>query len=295
MRKIIFGLTILLTSIAINAQEEKKVIGIAPFRGAYAQPVLNSIEEVVTSSFGKTKRFTLVGRSQMDALNSEKELQKTEAFMDSQYIAQTKSLGAQLLVSGNVTTVSVSREEYRDSQGRTSYSFNSEISLDLKVLDVETGQVIASDIISSKADKGVLDLKSWGNALTGSSPSNEQEAYALAIKRLQKEIDGFVVKNFPISFLIAEIQELGGDGSAEKVLVTGGSSFGLKKGDKFSVVELIDMEVGGKKITRKKEIGELKISKIEDENFSICEVKAGGIEINSKFKSQAKLQIISKQ
>ena len=55
------------------------------------------------------------------------------------------------------------------------------------------------------------------------------------------------------------------------------------------------MEVGGKKIVRKKEIGELKVTKVEDENFSICEVRSGGIDINSKFKAQSKLQIITKQ
>ena len=281
--------------IKINAQDEKKVIGIAPFTGAYDTPILNSIEEVVSSSFGKTKRFNLVGRSQMNAIKNEKELQKTEDFIDSKYIAQTKSLGAQLLISGNVTSVNATQETHTDSQGRTSYSYNSTITLDLKVLDVETGQVIASDVVSSKADKGLLDLKSWGNALTGSTPSSGQEAYSVALKRLEKEIDNFVSKNFPVSFLIAEIQEQGGDGSAKTILISGGSAFGLKKGDKLSVAELVEMEVGGKKIIRKKEIGELKITKVEDENFSICEVKSGGIDINSKFKAQAKLQITTKQ
>ena len=296
MKKIItLSVLLFLALIKINAQDEKKVIGIAPFTGAYDTPILNSIEEVVSSSFGKTKRFNLVGRSQMNAIKNEKELQKTEDFIDSKYIAQTKSLGAQLLISGNVTSVNATQETHTDSQGRTSYSYNSTITLDLKVLDVETGQVIASDVVSSKADKGLLDLKSWGNALTGSTPSSGQEAYSVALKRLEKEIDNFVSKNFPVSFLIAEIQDQGGDGSAKTILISGGSAFGLKKGDKLSVAELVEMEVGGKKIIRKKEIGELKITKVEDENFSICEVKSGGIDINSKFKAQAKLQITTKQ
>ena len=55
------------------------------------------------------------------------------------------------------------------------------------------------------------------------------------------------------------------------------------------------MEVNGKKLQRKKEIGELKILKVEDENFSTCSVSSGGIEINSKFESKIKLQIITKE
>ncbi|MBP7500230.1 MAG: hypothetical protein KA796_10265, partial [Chryseobacterium sp.] len=66
-------------------------------------------------------------------------------------------------------------------------------------------------------------------------------------------------------------------------------------GDRLGVVELIDVEVGGKKIIRKKEIGEIKISKVEDENFSICDVKTGGTDIFSKFNAKAKLLITTKQ
>ena len=45
---------------------------------------------------------------------------------------------------------------------------------------------------------------------------------------------------------------------------------------------------------RKKEIGEIKISKVEDENFSICSVSSGGIEINARFDAKSKLLVITK-
>lgn len=286
---------ILVSTISLKAQEDKKTIAIAAFSGAYDESIIKSIEEVVTSSFAKTKRFTLVGRSQMNAINNERELQKTEAFIDSKYIAQTKSLGAQLLASGNVNSVTTSREAYTDKNGQTTMSYNSEVTLDLKVLDVETGQVVASDVIVSKANKGLLDMKGWGSLLTGSSPSNETEAFGVALKRLEEEIDDFVTKNFPATFGIVEIQEVSGSGEARTVLISGGSSFGIKKGMKLKVIELVEMEVGGKKINRKKQIGEVKVTKVEDENFSICDVIQGGIDINSKFNAKAKLQIITKQ
>ena len=292
--KIIIILLFTICFAQMNGQEEKKTIAIAPFIGAYNQSILSSIEEVVTSSFAKTKRFTLVGRSQMSAIKSERELQKSEDFIDSKFIAQTKNLGAQLLISGNVTSVTASQEQTTNSKGQTSYQYNSIISLDLKMIDVETGQVVASDIISSKANKGLFDMKSLGNMLVGSDPKNEQEAYAFALKRFEKEIDIFVSKNFPASFLIVEIQEAS-TSSAKKILISGGSSYGLSKGDKLSVVELLEVDVAGKKITRRKEIGEIKISKVEDDNFSICDVKSGGEDILSKFKSKVKLEIITKE
>jgi curli biogenesis system outer membrane secretion channel CsgG len=287
-------LTILLAlSIFAKAQEDKKTIAIAPFMGGYDQAILKSVEEVVASSFAKTKRFTIVGRSQMEALQTERNLQKTEDFIDSKYIAQTKSLGAQLLVTGNVTSVTASAEQSRDSQGRVSTSYNSSITVDLKILDVETAQIISSEIITSKADKGLFDMRSLGKTLTGGAPSNEREAYAEALKRFEKEIDKFVSKNFSSAFVIVEIQEMSGN-SANTLLISGGSSSGIKKGDRLSVVELVNVEVGGKTMTRKKEIGEIKVSKVEDENFSICDVKSGGPEIYTKFNSKSKIQVITK-
>ncbi|MBV6878590.1 CsgG/HfaB family protein [Epilithonimonas ginsengisoli] len=293
-QNITFFLLFTLISISLNAQDEKKIIAIAPFIGGYEKPILNSIEEVVTSAFAKTKRFTIVGRSQMEAIKNERELQKTEDFIDSKYIAQTKNLGAQFLISGNVKSVSTSTDESRDTQGRITYSYNSLISLDLKILDLETGQVVASGDITSKANKGLFDMKSLGKSLTGSAPSNQREAYAESLKRIEKEIDDFVSKNFAASFLIVEIQDASSN-AAKTLLISGGSSFGLEKGDRLGVVELIDVEVGGKKIIRKKEIGEIKISKVEDENFSICDVKTGGTDIFSKFNAKAKLLITTKQ
>jgi hypothetical protein len=77
-------------------------------------------------------------------------------------------------------------------------------------------------------------------------------------------------------------------------MIAGGTAFGLKKGDRLRVVEILLVDVAGKKLERKKEIGEIKISKVEDENFSICSVGDGGAEINAKFESKAKLIVITK-
>ena len=61
----------------------------------------------------------------------------------------------------------------------------------------------------------------------------------------------------------------------------------------MKIVEIVDMTVGGKKIKRKKEIGEIKSVKVEDENFSICEVRSGGVDIATKFDAKANIQAVS--
>src|SRR6478735_5958232 len=96
----------------------KTLIGIVPFEGGatsneridYEQPSKNSskehivaIQDAVADAFLSTKRFSLVEREKMYQLTSEKNLQKNEDFIDGQVIEQSRSLGAQYVVVGNVT------------------------------------------------------------------------------------------------------------------------------------------------------------------------------------------------
>ena len=277
---------LLVTSFIVNAQE-KIGVGILPFtyvQGASSSHDANSIQETVTNAFVKTKRFNIVDRSKMDALTKEKNLQKTEDFIDGTVIEQGISLGAKNLISGHV--ISSKAEQMRADDGTVTYK--AKLSISLKVIDVATGQVITSETIEPKSGNSLLGA-------IGIGASTPEAAVSKAIKDIENKIDEFVNKNFPQVFYIAEIQEKDGKGNATKILIAGGSEFGLKKGDKLKVVEITDMEVNGKKLQRKKEIGELKILKVEDENFSTCSVSSGGIEINSKFESKIKLQIITKE
>lgn len=268
-----------------NAQE-KTSIGILPFtyvNGAANQQTVNSIQETVTNGFVKTKRFNIVDRTKMDALRNEKNLQKSEDFIDGTVVQQGVSLGASFLVSGHV--VSANAEQMRADDGTITYK--TKLSINLKVIDVATGQVVSSETIEPKSGNSLLGALGVGS-------TTPDVSIAKSIKGIEDKVDDFVSRNFPISFFIAEIQEKDGKGAAVKLMIAGGSEFGLSKGDKLKVVEISIMEVGGKKLTRKKEIGELKITKVEDENFSTCSVSSGGVDIVAKFEAKANLQVVTK-
>jgi hypothetical protein len=271
--------------------QEKTGVGILPF--TFVQESvnfqdINSIQETVTNGFVKTKRFNIVDRSKMDALKKERNLQKSEDFIDGSVIEQGISLGANFLISGHIISAQASEMRSDDGKGNITVTYKAKLMIVLKVIDVATGQVVTSETIEPKTGNSLLGAMGIG----ASSP---QAAISKAINAIEDKVDEFVGKNFPQSFSIAEIQEKDGKGNATKILIAGGTAFGLNKGDKLKVVELMEMEVNGKKIQRKKEIGELKVTKVEDENFSICSVSSGGIDINSKFEAKAKLQIITKE
>lgn len=276
---------LLLTGLTVSAiAQEKTTVGVLPVTStdgkSYKETV--AITEEVTSAFVKTKRFTLVDRAKMDALKKEKNMQKTEDFMDGTSIEQGKSLGAQFLIS---TTLN-------------SYSNDGEVckfALNLSVIDVATGAILNTETIDAKGGghAGSLVGGALGNkSIGGGSPEN---ALRKALKDIAPEVDKFVSKNFPVLFSIAEIQEKDGKGAAKTILISGGSAMGLNKGEKLKVVEMVEMEVNGKKVVRKKEVGEIKITKVEDENFSICAVSVGGADITAKFDAKAKLQVITEE
>lgn len=290
------NLGILLMLLIFNSNDsfsqEKITIGVMAFtyeRGSAGSNDVTSIQDAVTNAFVKTRRFNIVDRSKMNAIKKEKELQKSEDFIDSKVIAQSSSLGAQFLVSGHVVSATATESTYKDSntgQLRSS-GFTAKLSIVIQVIDVETGQVTKSETIQPKGG-------SYLGTLTSTAPKTAQEAIAKAIKDIENKVDEFVNENFPVFFDIIEIQEVSGSGEAKKILISGGKAFGLKKGDKFTIVENVETEVSGKKIVRKKNIGEIKVELVEDDNFSICSVKSGGIELNSRFVAKAKLNVISK-
>lgn len=292
MKKLIMSSAFLISAyFTLNAQD-KTGVGIMPFtfvQGAATSQDVNSIQETVINSFVKTKRFNIVDRSKMDALRKEKDLQKSEDFIDGSVIEQGISLGANFLISGHVISAQAERMETAPdaTTGRVTVSYKAKLSITLKVIDVATGQVIVSETIEPKGGTAL-------GGMIGMAPSTPEAAITKAVKDIEGKVDDFVNKNFPASFPIVEIQEKDSKGNATKIMIAGGSAFNLQKGDKLKVVEVSIIEVNGKKLERKKEIGEIKITKVEDENFSTCSVSSGGIDINAKFESKAKLLVITK-
>jgi len=158
----------------------------------------------------------------------------------------------------------------------------------LQVLDVATGQVLASELIRTRQSfMGSVMSASLGGAET------PEKAFYNALKGTQKAINKFVDKHFPVITLIIEISEASSN-KAKILLINTGNLNGAKKNQKFQVVELVNMKVGDKEIVRTIEIGEIKITKVEGEEISVAKVIQGGGAIFSKFNSGAKIECHSK-
>ncbi|MCT4665462.1 MAG: CsgG/HfaB family protein [Flavobacteriales bacterium] len=290
MKKILLVLGVILISLSSDAQTVKKKIGIISFK--YVNAAVNvkdvsAIREKVTNSFVKTKRFDVLDLTTMDNVEQEK-IRQMGAGIDLKTKADksnNKLMGANYIIMGKIVSAEATKMSSKDSKGNEKITYKAKLAVSLKAIDVATGKIIASETLAPKAGSGLLGAIGFGHG-------TEREAIKKAIDDIESEIDKFVTKYFPAEFEIAEIIE-SKRGKARAILIVGGSEFGLQKGDKLYVYELVQTQIRGKKLTRKKKISEVKISSVEDENFSNCKVTKGGDALLTKFEKGAKLLAIT--
>jgi predicted Fe-Mo cluster-binding NifX family protein len=279
-----FYLTAFLTLLTITGfSQTKTIVGIMPFnttsngndnyynrqnQGQSANIV--AIQDAVSDAFLNAKRFTLVEREKMALIKGEKKTQQSDEFIDGSTVEQSKSMGASYIVTGNVSEASFDEQINSVGYGLSIPSRKAKISFNIKVIDVSTGEIMASEKFSAEA-KG-------------------KNGYDEALKIIKPNIEKFIKDNFKITASIANIEAKNASNEATKVLISGGTSIGLKPSTTLKVFELTSLMVDGKKIPRKKEIGQIVVEKVEDENFSICNVTVGGAIIATKSEAGANLK-----
>lgn len=270
------GLLLLLSVAAMG--QGKTTIGIVPFKNSTStryhyntkSKEITAIQDAVTEAFLATKRFSLVEREKMDQVQSEKQLQQNEDFIDGQVIDQSKSLGAQFIVTGNVSKAQEETSQMRAPIAGTITSRTADVAFSLKVIDVTTGEIVATTSFTSSG--------------------RGKNSFEDAVNKVKPDVAQFIRENFKITGSIASVEEKNAAGDAVKVLLACGSSIGMKPGYTFKVYEAKELTVDGKKLTRKVTLGRIIVNKVEDENFSVCDVTEGGAAIAQKLAANAKVK-----
>ncbi|MDX2048728.1 MAG: CsgG/HfaB family protein [Chitinophagaceae bacterium] len=283
MKKIIFSISLLL-SINSYSQENSDghyTLGILPVTSSIpgGDSYVENIQSIISSVFSGKTRFTVVDRSTFQEIARERNLQRQEDFINSRKIVeQGKTLGAQYLVSGNITSLSnsagsVERTNIITGRKYTVYEISTTISLNVQVIDVETGKV--------KSNKPIVKT-------VKTETTNVQVAVSNAIKFLEGYLKAWVNDAFPVYMKIIRIESTDRKGLPETVLIKGGEEMDLsKRGKIFTtssellVYENEIMVVDGKEYNREIEVGMIKISAVQGE-FSVCKVKKGAEKIKKR-------------
>ncbi len=283
-KKLIITAISLVFSLIINAQAKKEVVAIDWFKssGSASSSLSTAVQESVSTGFLKDGRFTVIDKNKLGYVRKEQDRQQNADAMNKENAERQnklKEIGADYVITGVVTNYSENPEKVpsqkiigSDKMSAPYTRYNVEIQFTITAISITDGSLKGKKTIT----QGSSSKDSYG------------VAKADAVKDIIYKTEVFIQENFPFE---VEIEEISAEkkGKATLVLIGAGSSMGVNKGDKFKVMEISTL----KGRTRKKEIGTITVSKVDDENFATCKVKKGGDVILKKFNDGKKIKCIS--
>lgn len=221
---------------------EKPLVAVLPFeeqvRGPFDWRLGEGIAELLADALYQTGRFRVLDRDDLDAVLAEQELQNAGRTREHEKIRPNFLKNAHYLVKGVVTEfahVSVSGLDI----GVGSFRFfgggnHAVVHLAIKVIEVESGEVVFTSVVSGKTYAGEVDVQAtYGDLAVGGyqffqTPLGDalQQALDDAVIGIDERIGRRIWRP-----AIAEI-----DG--ERVYITGGSDRRLETGSLWSVRRL---------------------------------------------------------
>ena len=270
MKKFSISLIALLFSVFSFGQSEVVSIGIMPFEDLSEMVEtkdITRIQEIVTSELVKTGRFS---------------------------VEEGEGANTTYAIFGKIATFKVA--DVQKDDGTTVY--RGLISVTLKIKNCSSGQIIATETITSKntirlarnamtlADKAGLNLKSSEDNTSDKSSfaatfKTPEDAINSAYKGLNKTVSRFVGKHFAVTAKVVDIVTKKGK-EAEEILILIGQHSGLTKGTKIEIFAVSTITVGEKTHTRKQSVGHGKLTRFEGD-FAVCMIRKGGEAVLQNF------------
>lgn len=223
----IFMTVCILKGYAQSNEDERQVVGVSEFSCKENSPYTGLVTEKVVEILTNSKRFRVVDRTSRDKIVQELELQKSEAFIDSEnLVEQDIAVAAEKMVTGEIVKIPVYRIKNGDGSVR---GYKASVAFQMKIVDVATGLSTEATSFEGKASDECLSPES---------------AVTMAMMSIQDEISDYFRFNFPVIGKLMKILDEE-KGKAEVVLLKAGKKYGVKIGDKFTVesVEELDGEL----------------------------------------------------
>jgi hypothetical protein len=290
-RLVLIGFTLLSL---VGRSEDKPTIAIVPFtyQGGNEANQIASTNAVVSTAFVEARRHTVVERINWPKVVEEAQRQTNGVFIDGKVVDFGRQNGAQFLVFGHLISVGSSQQTGKDYQGNPYTYYTGSASVELKIVNVTTGEVHTSAVITStsRIDQGSSD--SWNQTVSA------------AVKFLKDRTREWIGKAFPVSFPIVEITKEK-KGEAQELRLAAGRTSGVivdnplipiisnNASSRFKIVESQPKQVGDKTLILEKEVGQMRVTQVEDDNFSICKITRGGKEIMEKLAQGVKLKAVT--
>jgi TolB-like protein len=243
-----------------------------------------AFEGALVQGLGRLGRVTVLDRTQSEQVGTERRTQRSEESFDSKVLAeQGRKLGAQLVVTANVDKVVVTTKKFDDG----SLYYEANMSVTARMIDVSTEEVKVSSTIEANSQSG--GKGGFGAILKDmmTTHRNTEDALTATVKNSSRDVDKFMQRAFPVRYMIAQVESMAPDSSSATFLVDGGKNVGVRPKAELAVIELSEIKLGGRTVTREKELGKLEITKLDGEELSIGGMKGGAREV-ARLLSQGK-------
>jgi curli biogenesis system outer membrane secretion channel CsgG len=250
----------------------KRRIGVVDFQNktAYGQNRLGtSASDILITELAKSGKFIVVERDKLDKIMEEQKLGLSGA-VDANTAAKVgKILGLNAIVTGAISQFGTETEgsEYLVTQSKNQVV---KCTVDIRVVDAETGQILYADSGSGLARKhtgGVLGL----GTRAGYDETLEGEALRAAIVKFVNNIVAQVEKK-PWSCRVADV-----DG--QSVYLNAGSESGVPTGKPLTVYHvgrpIKDPATGLVIGNTEEKVGELKVLRYFGDDGSVAELVSG--------------------
>jgi curli biogenesis system outer membrane secretion channel CsgG len=252
----------------------RRRIGVVAFdnKAPYAQGRIgDTATDILITELVKSGKFIVVERDKLEKIMAEQKLGQSGAIDPNTAAKVGKILGLNALVTGSVSQFGVKKEgkDFIVSQSKQQIV---ECTVDIRVVDTETGQVLLAD-----SGKGVV-RKASGKFLGMGNQSKydetlEGEALRAAVVNFVDNIISQVNKK-PWSCRVAAVK----DGM---IYLNAGLEAGVEVGQKLKVysqgAEIIDPTTGLVLGQEEKELGTIKIASHFGENGSIANLVSGNL------------------
>ncbi len=231
------------------------------------------LSDMLTTALVASKRFIVLERQNFDDIAKENQLSRTGEFNPATAIAAGRLLGAQVIVRGSITELSVKRsgtEAGIDVSNVLSFGMaqaESKVALDLKIVDATTGQVLESVRAEGKAVSKGQALKLTKADIKIGLAAFENSPLGKAVRAAVEDGVRKIVsrtQQVPWEAKIAEVQTENG----LTLFLNVGEDSGLQIGDILEVVrlgaEITDPDTGlvlGKVETKK--LGQLRVTELQ--------------------------------
>jgi curli biogenesis system outer membrane secretion channel CsgG len=252
----------------------KRRIGVVDFENKTtygANRLGTSASDILITELAKSGKFIVVERDKMDKLMAEQKLGMSGAIDPNTAARVGKILGLNAIVTGSISQFGEETEgsEYLITQSKSQVV---KCTVDIRVVDAETGQVLYADSGSGLAKKhtgGVLGL----GTRAGYDETLEGDALRAAIVKFTNNIVEQVEKK-PWSCRVADV-----DG--QSIYLNAGSDSGIPIGMKLMVLragKVIKDPTSGLVIgNAETKIGEMKVVRFFGEDGSVAELKSGAM------------------